>query len=429
MNRAQSQAYLGHLQRFGIRLGLDAIREILAGLGNPQGRFPSVLVAGTNGKGSVCAMLDAILAAHGFRVGLYTSPHLVRVEERIQVGRQLIPARSLGRLLGRIKETNEALLAAGRLTAEPTFFEVLTAAAFLYFAERRVDIAVLEVGLGGRFDATNAVRPLATAITSIGHDHQQYLGRTLSRIAAEKAGIIKPGVPVVCGVRPGSAAHAVIRRRAEELDAPFIGVFDGGRLEAAPGRGRFVFRRAGRSYRFAPGLAGGHQGENAAVAILVAEELGRSWRPLQKSRVIAGVERAHWEGRLESVSVRPPVILDGAHNEEGAAALAAHLRRTFKERVVLVLGVLRDKDVRALTRHLFPLAAAVVLTRVPGERGATPEEIAALAPAFRGRLWLEPDPRRAVRLARRESGGRIPMIITGSLFLVGEVKRLRLFPV
>ena len=428
MNRAESQAYLGHLQRFGIRLGLDAIRGILAGLGNPQERFPSVLVAGTNGKGSVCAMLAEILAAHGLRAGLYTSPHLVRVEERIQVGRKSAPARSLGRLLGRVRETSKALLAARRLAAEPTFFEVLTAAAFLHFAEQRVDIAVLEVGLGGRFDATNSVRPLATAITSIGHDHEQHLGRTLARIAGEKAGIIRSGVPVVCGVKPGCGAYAVIRKRAAELDAPFIGVFDGGRLEAAPGRGRFVFRRAGRTYRFRPGLAGLHQGENAAVAALVAEELGRSWRPLEKDRVIAGLESVRWEGRLETVSVRPPVILDGAHNEEGAAALAAHLRRTFKERIVLVLGILRDKDIRAITRHLFPVAGTVVLTRVPGDRGAAPEEIAALAPPACGRLWIEPDPRRAVRLARRESGGKTPVVITGSLFLVGEVKRLRLFP-
>ncbi|MDH4196671.1 MAG: bifunctional folylpolyglutamate synthase/dihydrofolate synthase [Candidatus Aminicenantes bacterium] len=428
MNRAQSQAYLGHLEKFGIRLGLDAIREILAGLGNPQDRFSSVLVAGTNGKGSVCAMLAEILAGHGWRVGLYTSPHLVRVEERIQVDRKLIPARALGRLLGRVRETNKALLAAGRLAAEPTFFEVLTAAAFLHFAARRVDIAVLEVGLGGRFDATNVVRPLATAITSIGHDHQQYLGRTLGRIAFEKAGILKPGVPVVCGERSGSTAYAVIRKRAEALEAPLLGVFDGGRLEPADGRGRFVFRRAGRTYRFTPSLPGRHQGENAAVAILVAEELSRSWRPLKKARVIAGVERARWEGRLETVSVRPPVILDGAHNEEGAAALAAHLRRIFKERIILVFGVLCDKDIRAMARRLFPLADMVVLTRIPNDRSAEPAAVAALAPRFRGRLRVEPDPRRAVRLAQRESAGRTPVVIAGSLFLVGEVKRLRLFP-
>jgi len=428
MNRAQSQAYLGHLQKFGIRLGLDTIREILAGLKNPQDRFPSVLVGGTNGKGSVCAMLTAMLAADGCRVGLYTSPHLVRVEERIQVDRRLIPARTFGRLLGRVRETSEALLAAGRIAASPTFFEVLTAAAFLHFAERRVDIAVLEVGLGGRFDATNVVRPLVAAITSIGHDHQGHLGRTLGRIAFEKAGILKPGVPVVCGPRPGSTAYTAIRKRATALDAPFIGAFDRGRLGPADAGGRFVFRRAGRTYRFRPSLAGRHQGENAAVAILVAEELGRTWRPLRKSRIIAGVEQARWEGRLETVSARPAVILDGAHNEEGAAALAAHVRQTLKGRIILVFGVLRDKDIRAMTRHLFPLADTVVLTRVPNDRAADPAAIAALAPAFRGRLLLEPDPRRAVALARREAGGKTPIVITGSLFLVGEVKRLRLFP-
>ncbi len=428
MNRAQSQAYLGRLQKFGMRLGLDAVREILAGLDNPQDRFPSVLVAGTNGKGSVCAMLASIVAAHGSRVGLYTSPHLVRVEERIQVDGGLIPAVTFGRLLGRVRETTESLLAAGRLADEPTFFEVLTATAFLHFAERRVDLAVLEVGLGGRLDATNAVRPLATAVTSIGHDHQQVLGRTLGRIAFEKAGVIKPGVPVVSGVPPGGVADAIIRKRASAVGAPFIGVWDGGRLDGPDGRGRFVFRRAGRTYRFAPRLAGRHQGENATVAILVAEELGRAWRPLKKTRIVAGLEGARWDGRLEWVSSRPPVILDGAHNAEGAAALAAYLRRSFKERVILVFGVLRDKDIPAMARRLFPLAETVVLTRIPNDRTAEPADITALAPAFRDRLRLEPDPRRAVSLARRESRGKTPVVITGSLFLVGEVKRLRLFP-
>jgi len=428
MNRAQSQAYLGHLQRFGIRLGLETIRAILAGLDDPQNRFPGVLVGGTNGKGSVCAMLAAILAAAGGRVGLYTSPHLVRVEERIQVDRRLIPARTLGRLLGRVRETSEALLAAGRIAAPPTYFEALTAAAFLHFAEQRVDIAVLEVGLGGRFDATNVVRPLVAAVTSIGHDHQAYLGRTLGRIAFEKAGIIKPGVPVVCGLRPGTTGYAVIRKRAGALDAPFIGAFDLGRLGTPDPRGRFSFRMPGRTYRFKPSLPGLYQGENAAVAILVAEELGRIWRPVKKAQVIAGIQRARWEGRLETASRRPLVILDGAHNEEGAAALATHVRRTLKGRIILVFGVLRDKDIRAMTRLLFPLAATVIVTRVPNERAADPATVAALAPAFRGRLVLEPDPRRAVALARREAAGKTPVVITGSLFLVGEIKRLGLFP-
>jgi dihydrofolate synthase/folylpolyglutamate synthase len=164
------------------------------------------------------------------------------------------------------------------------------------------------------------------------------------------------------------------------------------------------------------------------VAILVAEELGRTWRPIKKAHIIAGVERARWEGRLETVSSRPPVILDGAHNEEGAAVLAAHVRATWGGRIILVFGVLADKDIRAMTRLLFPLAEMVVVTRVPGERAAEPATVAALAPAFRGRLVLEPDPRRAVAVARREAAGKTPIVITGSLFLVGEVKRLRLFP-
>ena len=429
MNSAGCRDYLGHLQYFGVKLGLENIRALCRALGDPQDRFPSVHVAGTNGKGSVAAMLDAILRGHGFRCGLYTSPHLVDVEERVAVGGRAVSSRRFCALLGRIKDTIDGLLAEGRLLHHPTFFEVLTALAFLEFAEREVDVALLEVGMGGRFDATNVVSPIVSVITTIAKDHEKHLGSTLRSIAFEKAGIIKPGVPVVCGVRGGEALRE-IRRVARERRAPLTEVFGEGRklVERPSARGfRFSYDSGGSRYTICPSLPGRYQGHNAAVAVAASKVLSRIWEPLDKTRIVKAIGETKWEGRLETVSRRPLVLLDGAHNPEGARALADHLRGTVRRPVVLVFAAMQDKDLRAMTRAIFPLCEAVVLTRVPYKRSASPEEVRAAAAPFKGRLFLEPDTRKAVRLALAESRGRAPVVIAGSLFLVGEVKKLGLF--
>jgi dihydrofolate synthase / folylpolyglutamate synthase len=429
MNPAECRDYLGHLQHFGIKLGLENITALLGALGDPQRAFPAVHVAGTNGKGSVSAMLDRILRGHGLRTGLYTSPHLVRVEERVRVdGAAISPAR-FAALLGRIRATVDGLMACGGLIYHPTYFEVLTALAFLEFRERKVDVAVLEVGLGGRFDATNVVRPLVSVITTISRDHQAHLGSTLREIAFEKAGIVKPGIPVVCGVAGGSAL-AEIRRRARERGAPLVRVFGPGtslRASRTGGGYRFRYRSASGEYAFTPGLAGRYQGANAAVAIATAEVLGRTWKPLRKSVILRGIRETRWEGRLETVARRPPVLLDGAHNEEGAGSLADHLKAVVRKPVILVFAVMKDKNIRAMARCLFPQARTVILTRVPYKRSALPGEVRAALPEFRDRILVEPDPAKAVRLALETSAGRTPVVIAGSLFLVGEIKKLRLF--
>jgi dihydrofolate synthase/folylpolyglutamate synthase len=429
MNPAESRAYLGRLEQFGIKLGLENITLLLEALGDPQRTFPAVHVAGTNGKGSVSAMLEAILRAHGFRTALYTSPHLVKVEERIRVdGRPISPDR-FRRLLERIKRAADGLMASGRLAYHPTFFEVLTALSFLYFEERKADIAVLEVGMGGRFDATNVVRPLVSVITTISKDHERHLGSTLRKIAFEKAGIIKPGVPVVCGVRRGVALDE-IRRRARERGTPLVRVFGPGTSFAAERRAggyRFRYSDGRGTYVLRPALAGRYQGENAAVAAATAEVLGRTWKPLLRSGIIRGIAEARWEGRLETVSRTPLVVLDGAHNPEGARSLAVHIRDVIGEPVILVFAAMKDKDLRGMAKNLFPAACAVILTRVPHERSAAPADILAAAGPFAERCRLEPDVRKAVRLALAESRGHIPVVIAGSLFLVGEVKRLRFF--
>jgi dihydrofolate synthase/folylpolyglutamate synthase len=429
MNPAECRDYLSHLQHFGIKLGLENITILLQALGDPHRTFAAVHVAGTNGKGSVSAMLDLILRHHGLRTGLYTSPHLVSVEERIRVNGGRITPDAFCAFIGRTRETIEGLMSGGRLVYHPTFFEVLTALAFLHFAERKVEVAVLEVGLGGRFDATNIVRPLVSVITTISRDHEKHLGSTLREIAFEKAGIVKPGVPVVCGVSKG-VALAEIRRLALERTAPFIRVFGPGTAfeSLRTQRGfRFRYESGAGEYVFTPGLAGRYQGANAAVAIRTAEVLGRSWKPLLKSKILRGIREARWEGRLETVSKKPPVILDGAHNEEGAGSLADHIRDVIRKPVILVFAAMKDKNIRAMARRLFPEAKTVILTQVPYKRSALTAEILKSAREFEGRIRQEPDVARAVRLALEESAGRVPVVIAGSLFLVGEVKKLRLF--
>jgi dihydrofolate synthase/folylpolyglutamate synthase len=426
MNPARRGIYLQNLQRFGVKLGLQNIGAVLAACGDPQRRFPSVHVAGTNGKGSVCAMLASILKADGRRVGLYTSPHLADVRERIRIDGRSISAADFDRLLGRIRRTIERLLAAGRLEAHPTYFEVLTILAFLYFAERKVDIAVLEVGMGGRFDATNIVTPMVSVITSISLDHREYLGHTVAAIAFEKAGIIKPGVPVVSGVERGAAA-AVIRRRARELGAPLVRAFGrDGTLFAARTAGGFRFRYdfCGEPFAFRLKLRGRHQGENAAVAIAAARTLGCVWKPFDRRVILSGLAAAEWPGRLEAVGRRPLVLLDGAHNEDGARALAAYVRDFVGGPLVLIFAMLKDKAVGRAAGLLFPHPDMIVLTSIPSPRAASPEEILKIAAPFRSKIRIEPDLRAAIALARSQAGSKGTVLVAGSLYLIGEVKKL-----
>lgn len=417
MNLRQRREYLGRLQHFGIKLGLDNIHILLDALGRPDRRFPAVHVAGTNGKGSVSAMLEAILRAAGYRTGLYTSPHLVREEERIRIDGECVSARTFAAHLELVKNTIDELTAAGRLAGHPTFFEVLTAVAFLEFSAAEVNVAVLEVGMGGRFDATNVVTPLVSVITTISLDHVKHLGSTLEAIAFEKAGIIKPGVPVVCGVRRGTALRE-IRLRAAERQAPFLRVFGpAARFEAHPasGRYRFCYKSSRGVYEYVPGLAGLHQGENGAVAIAAAEVLARVWKPISKPATLRGIRSVRWEGRLETVSRRPLVLLDGAHNEEGVRSLAAYIRDVIHRPVVLVFAAMKDKDYRLMSRIIFPAARTIILTQVPNKRSALPAEILAVAPSGAAETFIEPDVARAVRLALAESAGRTPVVIAGSL--------------
>ena len=426
MKYEQCLKYLDKIQNLGIKFGLDNVRTILSSFNNPHQKYPSVLVAGTNGKGSVCAMLTQILIHHDLRPGLFTSPHLVKPEERIRIGNRLIPSRDFCRILTALKARIEELIASKKLLAPPTYFELLTCLALVYFEEQKVDIAVLEVGMGGRFDATNVVKPCVSVITTISGEHQEFLGESLNQIAGEKAGIVKPGVPVVCGVEE-AGAYQTIKKRAEELKAPFYGVFrrrDSFSVRKTKTEYFFIYRSDKERYVFSPSLQGEHQGRNAALAIVACEQLSTGWKRLEKDKIIEGIEETSWEGRLEVVSREPLVILDGAHNVEGALALKKYIEDSLPSPLIFLFAVMRDKEIEKIADILFPQAEKVILTRFPYFKAASPDDIETKTPGYQDRIIKEPDPRKALKLAVRRAGPDGCVVAAGSLFFVGEIKKI-----
>jgi len=407
----ETVAYLAGLEvSAGWDLKLERMGAALARRGYPEARWPALHVAGTNGKGSTAAMLDAVLTAAGYRTGLYTSPHLVDFVERIRMGGRTIPRAAVVELVAALRADLEA---AGIVL---THFEFATLIAFEWFARVGIDVGVIEVGLGGRLDATNLVRPAVTAITSIALDHEAWLGHDLAAIAAEKAGILKAGVPLALGRLPEEAARVVLARAAE-VGAPVARVGTDAALGEAPGG--LAFRGPGASWdHLSLALPGVFQRDNAAVA-LTALALVRERFPCAPEAVRAGLAAVRWPGRLAVLRERPLVVVDGAHNPAGAAALAAELPGVAGERrVVLVFAVMADKDWRAMLEPLLERSARVIVTRV-GRRAADPQ---ALADALQGRVpaLAVDDAPTALRAALSSAGPDEAVLVTGSLFLVGE---------
>ncbi len=404
-------AYLNGLEvSAGWDLKLDRMQAALARRGHPEARWPAFHVAGTNGKGSTAAMLDAVLTAAGYRTGLYTSPHLVDFTERIRAGGRTIPPPTVVALVAELRADLEA---AGIVL---THFEFVTLLACEWFARIGIDVGVIEVGLGGRLDATNLVRPVVTAITSIAYDHEAWLGHDLGSIAREKAGILKPGVPLALGWVPPEAEE-VITERAAALGAPLLraGV-DAVLADATDG---LAFRGSGVVWdRLSLGLAGQFQRDNAAVA-LAALALGRGRFPCSLAAVRDGLAGVRWPGRLAVVRDAPLVLLDGAHNPAGVAALARELPGVLGgRRAVLVFAVMVDKNWRAMLDPLLPSVTRALVTRV-GRRGTAPDTLAA-ALAARVPVEAVSDPRAAVRQAIALAGADGAVVVAGSLFLVGE---------
>jgi len=412
------------LETFGIKLGLDNIARLSEALGHPHRRFRTLHVAGTNGKGSVSAMVHAALRAAGIHAGRYTSPHLSDLSERFVLDDGPVDPARLEATVADVLACVDRLRATGALTVEPTFFEVTTAVAFELFARGGMEVGVVEVGLGGRFDATNIVTPVAGAITTIDFDHQQHLGRTLSEIAFEKAGIIKPGMALVMGAL-GDEAAAVVRRSAAERGVALVEAHADIRCETTMADGRARITLATPSGSYGPvtlGLRGTHQVDNAIVAVRLLEAAAAAGLAIPREAIERGLAEADWPGRLERLDLGPgqQVLLDAAHNPEGARALAAYLRAWHPERPPLVMGVMRDKHVSDISTHLLPAVSTVVATAAPTPRAIPAEDLAQQLRAEGAEaVEVEPDPARAIARALERAE---LVCVAGSIFLVGAVR-------
>ncbi|MBP8644752.1 MAG: bifunctional folylpolyglutamate synthase/dihydrofolate synthase [Syntrophobacteraceae bacterium] len=414
----ESIRYLYGLQKYGIKFGLNGTENLLARLGNPHRRFRSIHIAGTNGKGSTAAMLSSVLKEHGFRVGLYTSPHLVRFTERFRMNDVEVAPQRIMEVFQKIHPTLDP-------REPPTFFEAVTAMAFAYFAEEKADWAVIEVGMGGRLDATNVIHPEVCLVTNISFDHQQYLGSTLSSIAREKAGIIKEGVPVVTGARQ-PVVQGILKASCLKHAAPLFRIGRDFRVRRN-GDGTFKYSGMRRQWPALPlPLEGPHQTGNAALALAALEVIEKQGGiSLDGEAIRRGLSQVFWPARLEKLQENPLVILDGAHNPQGAESLREALKNSYSYRYLhLVLGIMADKDIRGIFRKLLPLAETAIFTRPRYVRAANPEELRRLARSYIRKHYVIPDPASAIEQAKHLAGPEDLICITGSLYFAGEVKEL-----
>ena len=435
MNFEESVRYLLSLgrelaaptQAAAAKFDLENILTLAESLGHPERRYLSVHIAGTNGKGSTAAFLEAILRRAGRRTGLYTSPHLERINERIRVDGQEIPDQTFARVFTAIEGVIERLLAEGRLRAHPTFFECVTAEALVCFAEAEVDVAVFETGLGGRLDATNLLTPAVSVITPVDFDHENFLGHSLREIAWEKAGIIKPGVPLVLAAQREEARQVVVAR-ACELGAPLTEPAKSFAVESeqlVEGRAVAIVREhsSGRTLRIAPSLPGRFQLENALSAAAAARVLAARGVPVSDSDLEQGIAGTVWPGRIEKVHARPDVYLDGAHNPSAARELARFLGEQFAgRRIFLVFGALRDKAVDEISGILFPHAAEVIFTEPDTSRAISSAQLAEISGHHAARFEIVPRAADALDRALARAAADDVIFIAGSLYLVGQLR-------
>ena len=432
---------LGHelAQMPSHKFDLAHIRVLLAALGHPENRFPSVLVAGTNGKGSTAATLASILQASGLKTGLYTSPHLIRINERICLNGEPIADDDFALLHDVVDRTAERLVGEGDLPWHPSFFETLTAMAFEYFARNRPDIAVLEVGMGGRLDATNVVEPRLSIITDIALDHQKYLGSTVAEIAREKAGIIRPGGIVVTLPQLPEAndviGSAILNAGARAVNAvPYVPL-SSGPWPVANGQWQpYAVELLGETIQVESPLVGRHQLRNVALAIAAAEELHhQGMMRITPETIAQGIRQTHWPGRFQVVPAtadNPEYVLDVAHNPAGAWALRSTLSAAYRDsengrEITMVFGVMRDKAIREITEILFPIARHVIVTHANNPRSASPDEIRQAAARVAAGIDIveAENVASALNRARNVAGPGGLVVVTGSIYVVGEAMR------
>jgi dihydrofolate synthase/folylpolyglutamate synthase len=408
------------------KFSLDEVRTLLAALGDPHRSFRSLLIAGTNGKGSTAATLASILTASGVRAGLYTSPHLQRVNERIRIGNVEISDDDFARPYFRVHGVAQQLVQQGRLPQMPSFFEILTALAFLHFAESSIDLAVLEVGMGGRLDATNVVSPLLSIITDISLDHTEWLGTTIAAIAREKAGILRQGGTLIT-LPQLPEANQVLNEAAAALGVR--GIDASPFLPPAGATGPYLIHALGSSVKVASPLTGAHQQRNIALAIAAAVELSREHGfPITPHQIAEGIRNTVWPGRLECIDRGGLVwVLDVAHNPAGAWALYSGLMNFLSKKHprCLVFGCLRDKPLAEMAQILFPLFEQVILAPIHSARAAAMEDLAAAAQLTKTPFLVAESVAGALQLASRHAGTS-PIVVSGSVYLVGEARSLLL---
>jgi len=411
----ESVSWLFGLQKYGIKFGLSKTTNLLQAFGNPHHNQHYIHIAGTNGKGSVGAMLEAILLTAGLKVGFYTSPHLVSFTERFRINRESIPKDTAASLIREVKGVINQ-------KEPPTFFEFTTAMTLLYFFREAVDIAIIEAGMGGRLDATNVIDPMVSIITNIGFDHQHFLGDTISAIAHEKGGIIKKGVDLVTAVDQPPVVK-LFESLCKKKGAPFWRVGQHARYRRLPS-GLFGYYGLHKRFRdLTLGLKGGFQYKNAAVALLAVEILKRKGIRISDEALQRGLANPLWPGRVEEVASHPTIILDGAHNPSAMRSLAQAIGNDFDfEKLILVVGIMEDKDISHILAEIVPLAHKVIYTRPAYYRAANPQHIMDVAKEFKKDGEVHVPLSTAIERARELADTKDLIVITGSLFTVGEAK-------
>ncbi|MCP4580351.1 MAG: bifunctional folylpolyglutamate synthase/dihydrofolate synthase [candidate division Zixibacteria bacterium] len=417
MEYKQVLDYLLQLEMMGIKLGLENINRLLSFLGNPHKSYPTIHIAGTNGKGSTAAIMESILANSGYRIGLYTSPHLVDFRERIRINGRLIDQKYISDFFTDVQKKYEMI--------NPTFFEAVTALAFAYFKDEKVDLAIIETGMGGRFDATNVITPVVSVITNIDHEHTKHLGTDIGKIAFEKAGIIKNGVPVVTSVRDINAAR-VIRQACRQKKSNLISVFDETQWviqEINESKTELdVLTRSQKYYNLRLALPGRHQLENAICGIVAAELAEPSNVKLTPTGAVRGFREIKWPGRLQRVSKSPEVILDVGHNPAAMKTLFEYFKEFYEDRyVITVFGILADKDSNKMLTELGRFTDVFIITKPMTDKAADTDKIARQASHLSGDFQVIPHVRDAVKIAMENARPDDVVLVTGSHYTVGEV--------
>jgi dihydrofolate synthase / folylpolyglutamate synthase len=409
------------------KFDLENISLLLERLGRPDRAYPTVHIAGTNGKGSTAAFVERILRDAGFRTGLNTSPHLERINERFRINGEEISDEKFAESFTRIHRTIEELLAEGKLRAHPTYFECVTAMAFEVFAKEHVEFGVIEVGLGGRLDATNIITPAVSVITRIDFDHENYLGHSLAEIAGEKAGILKRKVPAVSAPQMPDARE-VLRARAKQLDCPLIETDQAFRIDQQYMKDGYIRALVtevsrGKEFALSPGLPGRFQLQNALNAVAVATVLGARGFQISRENIERGVATAVWPGRLEKLHSEPDIYLDGAHNPSAASELTTFLKENFAgRRVILIFGAMRDKALDEITGSLFTQASEVIFTEPDSPRAVSAKQLAEMTGHHANHFTVIREAEAALDAALEKARPADAIFITGSLYLVGQLR-------